>query len=72
MSAEGPLPGLLVTVFSLCPHMAESGERGSKTHHVSSCKGANSIPKGPTLVIYLPPKGSTSKYHHIHMMVFIT
>lgn len=50
MSAEGSLPGLQVTVFSLCPHMAESGERGSRTHHVSY-KSARPIPEGPTLMI---------------------
>ena len=42
-SGEDPLPGSQMAVLSLCPHMVESRERGSKLSHVSSYKGTDPI-----------------------------
>lgn len=48
--------------LSVDPHLAERKRASSL---VCSYKGANPILEGSTLMTQLPPKGSTSKNHHI-------
>ena len=53
--------------FLVCRQKSACYDMGEEESisHVSSLKGTNTVPEGSTPVTSLPPKGPTSKYHHI-------
>ena len=55
--------------FLVCRHQSAcyvlTWVRKKHLPRVSSLKGTNTVPEGSTPVTSLPPKGPTSKYHHI-------
>lgn len=56
--------GLQITDSSFPPLSAYGGKRAGQLSGLF-LKGTNSIHKGSTPMTRLPPKGLTSKYHHI-------
>lgn len=48
-----------MAIFSLCPHVVKSRERGLELS-ISSYEGTNPVHEGFTLMAYSPPKGPSS------------
>lgn len=49
-SGEGPVLGLQIDTFSLCPHLAGGREKGGKFLLVSSYEGTDSTQEGSTFM----------------------
>lgn len=62
VSDENPFPSSKqANYLPLCPHM----EVGAKELSSLLYKGTNPVHEGSTLITKIPPRGPTSKNHHI-------